>query len=115
MCGIPAHHLQGNKKKKPISPMVGIMVTMLWLFGGNSNNGSNCGLAYANSNNAWSNANSNISARHTLSKNYKSVSTASWEITRLPRTSAVGAYVKPMLVGTTFTLHDGHQCLRQWY
>lgn len=46
--------------------MVGERVLKLWLFGGNSNNGANCGLAYANSNNAWSNSNSNISARHTF-------------------------------------------------
>lgn len=46
--------------------VVGISVAKLWLFGGNSNNGSNCGLAYANSNNAWTNANSNISARLTM-------------------------------------------------
>lgn len=45
--------------------MVGKTVFELWLFGGNSNNGANCGLAYANSNNAWSNANANISARLT--------------------------------------------------
>ena len=37
----------------------------LWLFGGASNNGSKCGLAYSNSNNGWSESNSNISARHT--------------------------------------------------
>ena len=35
------------------------------LVGGNSNNGANSGPFYANSNNAWSNANSNIGARHT--------------------------------------------------
>jgi len=46
--------------------MVGITVVKLWLFGGNSNNGSNCGLAYANSNNVWSNSNANISARLTI-------------------------------------------------
>lgn len=51
--------------QKPISPMVGKTVFELWLFGGNSNNGSNCGLAYANSNNAWTNANANYSARLT--------------------------------------------------
>lgn len=45
--------------------MVGIVVFELWMFGGNSNNGSNCGLAYANSNNAWSNSNANYSARLT--------------------------------------------------
>ena len=49
--------------------MVGKTILELWLFGGNSNNGANCGLAYANSNNGWTNANSNISARlTTLSK-----------------------------------------------
>ena len=53
--------------------MVGVLVVKLWLFGGNSNNGSNCGLAYANSNNAWSNSNSNISARLTLTKNVRTL------------------------------------------
>lgn len=77
--------------------MVGIRACELWLFGGNSNNGSNCGLAYANSNNAWSNSNANISARLTIrkrNKNYKGVCTASWDSTRMPRTSAACAYVK---------------------
>ena len=67
--------------------MVGELGMNLWLFGGNSNNGANCGLAYANSNNAWSNSNANISARHTFNgreQNYKGVITASWENTRLP-------------------------------
>lgn len=49
-----------------MTPLVGIGISKLWLFGGNSNNGSPCGLAYANSNNVWSNSNSNISARLTL-------------------------------------------------
>ena len=35
----------------------------LWLFGGNSGNGSNCGLACANSADAWSDSSSDISAR----------------------------------------------------
>ena len=35
----------------------------LWLFGGHSASGSTCGLAYANSNSAWSHSNSNFSAR----------------------------------------------------
>lgn len=35
----------------------------LWLFGRPSSNGSNCGLAYANSYDAWSSSNSNLSAR----------------------------------------------------
>ena len=69
--------------------MVGKTVFELWMFGGNSNNGANCGLAYANSNNAWSNSNANISARlTTLRKNLQGVSTASWEITRILRASA---------------------------
>ena len=37
----------------------------LCLFGGNANNGSNSGLAYVNSNNAFSNANANYGARLT--------------------------------------------------
>ena len=45
--------------------MVGKTVFELWMFGGNSNNASNCGLAYANSNNAWTNSNANYSARLT--------------------------------------------------
>lgn len=35
----------------------------LWLFGGASSNGSNCGLAYAASSNAWSYSSAHISAR----------------------------------------------------
>nr|DAF17768.1 MAG TPA: hypothetical protein [Bacteriophage sp.]DAH86618.1 MAG TPA: hypothetical protein [Bacteriophage sp.]DAJ93714.1 MAG TPA: hypothetical protein [Bacteriophage sp.] len=35
------------------------------MFGGNANNGSNSGLAYVNSNNAFSNANANYGARLT--------------------------------------------------
>lgn len=35
----------------------------LWLFGGNSNLGANCGLAYAGSGHAWSHSNAGISAR----------------------------------------------------
>lgn len=55
----------------------------LWFGGGTSNNGANCGLAYANSNNAWSNANANISARitstfsETKNDNDKGIGTAS--------------------------------------
>ena len=37
----------------------------LVLWGGNANNGANCGLAYANSNNDWSISNANIGSRHT--------------------------------------------------
>ena len=86
--------------------MVGRKVLKLWLFGGNSNNGSNCGLAYANSNNAWSNSNSNISARlTTLDKKTIRVSVL--------RHRNAPAYLEPRqrvrmystcLVGTTFTL-----------
>lgn len=32
-------------------------------FGGNANNGANCGFAYANTNNAPSNTNANIGSR----------------------------------------------------
>ena len=46
--------------------MVGELVMKLWLFSGNSNNGANCGLAYAASNNAWTKSDANISARHTF-------------------------------------------------
>ena len=35
----------------------------LWLFGGNSGNGSNCGLACANSADAWSDSSSDLSSR----------------------------------------------------
>lgn len=38
----------------------------LLLWGGNANNGTNSGLGYANSNNAFSNSNANIGARQTL-------------------------------------------------
>ena len=36
------------------------------LWGGNANNGAYAGLVYPNSNNAWSNSNSNIGSRHTM-------------------------------------------------
>ena len=38
------------------------------MFGGNANNGANDGLVYSNSNNAFSNTNSNIGSRHTLAE-----------------------------------------------
>lgn len=41
----------------------------LWLFGGNSNNGASCGLAYANSYHGWTSSSSGISARLAV-KNY---------------------------------------------
>lgn len=88
--------------------MVGRQVLKLWLFGGNSNNGANCGLAYANSNNAWSNSNSNISARlTTLCKKTIRVSVL--------RHGKAPEYLEPRqrvrmystcLVGTTFTLRS---------
>ena len=54
------------RRKTPFnSRKVGIGMAMLWLWGGNSNNGSNCGLVYSNSNNVWTNSNANISARFT--------------------------------------------------
>lgn len=48
--------------------MAGKTVYELWFVGGSSNNGANCGLAAANSNNVWSNSNANISARLTIRK-----------------------------------------------
>lgn len=49
------------------------------LWGGNANNGAIAGLVYPNSNNAWSNSNSNIGSRHTM-KYYSilSLDLASW-------------------------------------
>jgi len=46
----------------------------LLLFGGYANNGSNCGLVYANSNNGWSNSNSNIGARTTSMRDFTHLS-----------------------------------------
>ena len=43
--------------------MVGIRACELWLFGGNSNNGSYCGLASSDSSDAWSYSFAFISAR----------------------------------------------------
>ena len=40
----------------------------LLMFGGNANNGANDGIVYSNSNNAFSNTNSNIGSRHTLAE-----------------------------------------------
>lgn len=42
---------------------------MLCLWGGNANNGTHCGLGYSNSNNAFSNSNTNIGARLTYERN----------------------------------------------
>lgn len=43
--------------------MVGRKILELWLFGGYSYDGSACGLAYANSSDAWSFSSSDVSAR----------------------------------------------------
>ncbi len=88
--------------------MVGVRVLKLWLFGGNSNNGSNCGLAYAFSRNAWSSSSSTFSARLT---------TLDKKTIRVPvlRHGNAPAYPEPRqrvrmystcLVGTTFTLRS---------
>ena len=45
--------------------MVGIVVFELWLFGGRSNRGSSCGLAFSYSNYAWSRSAAIYSARLT--------------------------------------------------
>lgn len=85
--------------------MVGKTILELWLFGGNSNNGASCGLAYANSNNAWTNANSNISARlTTLSK--KLLGHEYCVIGKRPGVASLGSVCVCIarVVGTTFTL-----------
>ena len=71
--------------------MVGKTVFELWLFGGNSNNGANCGLAYANSNNAWANANSNISARLTTLNGSNAVRKLRVQVLRHPNTASLGS------------------------
>ena len=43
--------------------MVGKTVFELWLFGGHSNLGASCGLAFADSGNAWAYADARYSAR----------------------------------------------------
>lgn len=48
----------------------------LWIGGGDSSNGSNCGLAFSHSNNAWSNATSYISARLDYHGDLKEVTSA---------------------------------------
>lgn len=53
----------------------------LWLFGGDSRNGSTCGLAFASSNSGWSDAHSSISARLAYYGDIKQVSTS--ELARL--------------------------------
>ena len=42
------------------------MVVTLLIVGGNSNNGSSCGLTATNSNNGFSNSHANIGARLTI-------------------------------------------------
>jgi hypothetical protein len=44
---------------------------MLWLFGGNANNGSICSLSASNANNVFSNANSNIGAQLTFKHDFE--------------------------------------------
>lgn len=44
-------------KQKRVVCLMGV------IFGGNANNGANCGFAYANTNNAPSNTNANIGSR----------------------------------------------------
>lgn len=90
--------------------MVGRKILELWLFGGNSNNGSDCGLAYANSNNGWTNSNANYSARLTtfIGSNVEKIIRMS-----VLRHGKAFGYLEPRqrarrystcLVGTTFTL-----------
>lgn len=53
----------------------------LCLAGGNSNNGANSGLVYANSNNAFANANANRVARNEKESRLKSVSFPNHDLT----------------------------------
>lgn len=46
---------------------------MLWLFGGNANNGSICSLSASNANNVFSNANSNIGAQLTFKTRFLTI------------------------------------------
>lgn len=46
---------------------IGRLLTRGVYFGGNANNGANCGFVYANSNNAPSNTNANIGSRQYFS------------------------------------------------
>ena len=57
------NHIIFNVSRKAWTVGRGEQELVLW--GGNANNGANCGLAYANSNNDWSNSNANIGSRHT--------------------------------------------------
>lgn len=92
--------------------MVGKTVLELWLFGGNSNNGANCGIAYANSNNVWTNSNANISARlTTLCK--KLLGCKYCVMGKHPGTASLGSVRVRIarVVGTTFTLRGSGSAL----
>ena len=54
--------LSRNEKTVTVCPKRRYTVELLNV-GGNANNGANCGVSYANSNNAFSNSNTNIGAR----------------------------------------------------
>lgn len=86
--------------------MVGKGILKLWLFGGNSNNGSKCGLAYANSNNVWSNANSNIAAR--LTKDIKIIRMS------VPRHGNASGYPEPWRHVRMYSMvsQNNHPCVR---
>lgn len=53
---------QGTQGAGPRGPKRQQIVELLNV-GGNANNGAQCGISYANSNNAFSNSNTNIGAR----------------------------------------------------
>jgi len=55
---------------------------MLWLFGGNANNGSICSLSAANANNDFSNANPNIGAQLTFKHDFDNPANRAPEIQR---------------------------------
>lgn len=72
--------LTGNKPRVLMIPMAtqagvsykdyyyGNSTGQVWFWGGRSGNGANCGLANSNSNNAWTNSNTNNGARLTSKK-----------------------------------------------
>lgn len=73
-----------NEKKSIANRLAvaGGKVGKVWIWGGNSNNGSSCGLGCSNSNNAWSNSNSNISARITTFGSATTLSTLRPQVAR---------------------------------
>ena len=62
---VAAKRLHPRRHSRQVEGGNGAFWRSVLLVGGLSEDGSDSGPFYANSNNAWSNANSNIGARHT--------------------------------------------------